>query len=171
MRKLPQTDTQQHAKARMSAPTLLLSTALALATLSWSSCCLADPNPMQKFVLGQRLVLKAGTQAQSADGQLHIGFDRVSADSRCPKGEQCIWAGEATAIFSLRQGLAAPQIVELKTTPGPQQSARVLGYQLRLLRLEPYPIAGKLVAPQDYSATLMLAAPTEADADAGLEAS
>lgn len=128
---------------------------------------MADPNLEQKFVAGQSFSLRAGAHAVSADGQLHIGFEGVTADSRCPKGAQCVWAGEATAGFSVRLGPAAPRFIELNTTAGPRQSARVLGHELRLLRLDPYPIAGKVFAPETYSATLTIAALTEPDADAG----
>ena len=47
-------------------------------------------------VLGQPFELKAGETATIAGDGVAIGFERVLSDSRCPRGTQCIRAGEAT---------------------------------------------------------------------------
>jgi hypothetical protein len=54
--------------------------------------------------LGESFQLNVGESVQIEAEALQIGFEDVSGDSRCPKGEQCIWEGDATVRVWL-QGL------------------------------------------------------------------
>lgn len=127
-----------------------------VASLAGMACSMASPGKTPDFEIGKALTLRAGESAQVLDGGLRLGFDGVSADSRCPKGEQCVWAGDATARVWLQQGGGAKEAGELHTSAGTTQAARLLGYEVRLLRLDPYPISGKPIANADYIATLQL---------------
>ena len=51
--------------------------------------------------LGQPFDLKPAEVA-TIDG-LQITFEGVSEDSRCPRGTQCAWAGDAAASFTLQK--------------------------------------------------------------------
>jgi hypothetical protein len=135
--------------------------ALAVSSLLLASACSgagvtaapsATPLPVQP---GQPFALKAGQVAAAADG-LRIGLDGVSADSRCPKGEQCVWAGDATVHVWWQQAGGARQSGELHTAPGRAASIAVAGRSLRLLRLEPWPVSGRPIAPVDHVAHLLL---------------
>lgn len=94
---------------------------------------------------------------------MRIGFDGVSADSRCPKGVRCVWAGDATVRVWVQRGAEPKLQRELHTTPGATQAVRLLGHELRLLQLDPYPLAGQPTAAAAYRATLTLK-PAPADA-------
>ncbi len=136
---------------------------LALASLVGAAGCMADPAAPAKIEIGASFSLRAGASAQTRDGLLQIGFERVSADSRCPKGEQCIWAGDATVRVWLKHAGGPIEIGELHAAEGEQQRLHSRGHELRLLRLAPYPIAGKTIASGDYEATLTLKPSAEAD--------
>ena len=104
--------------------------------------------------LGAAFRLGPGASARVAAEELQIGFDGVLNDSRCPKGEQCFREGEAILRVWLRKGEREKTFLELRTSPEEAQSAGAQGYVVRLLRLDPYPVSGRLPASKDYVATL-----------------
>ena len=139
---------------RYAATTLVLS-------LSWTACSVAGPSPATVIHVGQNFTLKAGAFAQTPDGGLRVGFVGVTADSRCPKGVQCVWAGDGVAQVWLQRGSGPKEARELHTATGLAKGANDTGTidgELRLVGLDPYPIAGKDTAPGEYVATLMLSA-------------
>jgi hypothetical protein len=106
--------------------------------------------------LGTPFSLRAGGSAQTRDAVLRVGFDAVIGDSRCPKGQQCVWAGDASVQVWVQQGSGPRETRVLHTAPGDGQAARVWGHELRLVRVEPMPAAGRTTASGDYTATLLL---------------
>jgi hypothetical protein len=104
---------------------------------------------------GATFNLRAGEFAQTADGAWRVGFEGVTADSRCPKGERCVWAGDATVRIWLQKGTGPKQTHELQAAAGAAQAVRVLDQELRLVRLDPYPVSGKAVERAAYIATLI----------------
>jgi len=125
-------------------------------TLTWAACSMAGPHPVVDIQHGRDFSLRAGESAQTRDGALRVGFDGVTADSRCPKGEQCIRAGDATVRVWIQQGSGAKETRELRTAPEAAQSLRVLDHFIRLMRLDPIAVSGKTIAKTDYVATLRL---------------
>ena len=134
------------------------------ASLLWTACSMAGPAGPVAIEPGTNVSLRPGQSAQAGDTGLRIGFEAVLADSRCPKGEQCIVAGDATVRVWLQRGAGPRETRDLHTTPGTAQAANVLGLELRLLRLEPYPVSGSAIAKADYVATLALGPSTAAAA-------
>lgn len=133
-----------------------LAAATATAALAWAACSMASPERPATLALGQSFSLKAGQWAQSADQALRVGFEGVTADSRCPKGEQCIRAGHATLRIWLQRGEGPKATRELQATAAAVNSVHALDHELRLLRLDPYPVSGRVPASGDYVATLIL---------------
>lgn len=125
-----------------------------LLALSGAPGCAAGPGQPLPLEPGRAVSLKVGDSARTADGALHIGFEAVGADSRCPRGEQCVWAGDATVRLWLQRPGGARQRFELHTAAGLGQAAPEPG--VRLLRLEPAPVSGRALAARDYTVTLML---------------
>lgn len=111
--------------------------------------------------------LRIGDAVQLSAGGPRIGFDGVSSDSRCPEGERCIRAGDATVRLWLQQGAAAPrQMHELRLGPGlPPARVPAGALDLHLLRLDPYPRAGRSIGIRDYVVTLGTLRRTNTDAD------
>jgi hypothetical protein len=136
-----------------------------LALFISTACALAGSTPPQAIKQGVNFSLKAGEVALVAGQSLRIGFEDVTADSRCPKGERCVWAGEATVRVWLQQGEGPKAMRELRTTSGTVQSVHIAGHELRLVRLDPYPVTGKAIARQDYVATLNFGRGVAVEAD------
>jgi hypothetical protein len=102
---------------------------------------------------GRNLIVTEGSDATLATGE-RLHFDRVVADSRCPQGVLCIWAGEAEASFSLQAngrvvtpftlgisgGLVAADTVQSMQAFRPVTVGR---YRMTLLQLDPYPKEGR----------------------------
>jgi hypothetical protein len=133
-----------------------LAAATATASLLWVACSLAGPGRPATLVVGQSFSLQAGQWAQTADRALGVGFEGVTADSRCPKGEQCIRAGHATLRVWLQRGGGPREARELQATAAAADSVHALDHELRLLRLDPHPVSGRVPAAGDYVATLIL---------------
>jgi hypothetical protein len=86
---------------------------------------------------------------------LKVRFESVIADSRCPKGEQCISAGNAEILIQLEaKGLEAKSF-RLNTSNEPRE-VDYGGYGVRLVTLDPVPIMNRTVDPAKYLATLLV---------------
>lgn len=113
---------------------------------------------------GASVDLKVGERVRVAGGTLEIGFEAVLDDSRCPKGQVCVWAGDATVRLALaRDGSTKTVDVALSG-----KTATSLGdgdLAVRLVRLSPVPLAAAKIAPGDYRATLELRRGTDLPAD------
>ena len=137
---------------RFAATTLALS-------LCWAACSVAAPDQPLLIEAGKSVSLRVGESAQTRDGEWRIGFEGVSADSRCPEGVQCVWAGDATVRVWLQRRAGPRELHELHTAARAASGASAPGSdgrRLRLMRLDPSPVASKPVAPGDYVVTLTL---------------
>lgn len=113
----------------------------------------AGPSEPKNAVFGESFSLGVGESARIEAGALQIGFEDVPADSRCPKGEQCIREGDATVRVWLQKASETKETHELHTSPKEQGALSYLSHQVRLLRLDPYPVTGRTIARGDYLAT------------------
>jgi hypothetical protein len=127
-----------------------------LALLAWVAGSAAIASEPKVVALGRKFSLRVGESAQVEGEGLEIGFESVVADSRCPKGEQCIREGEATIRVWLRKAPGARETQELHVS-SEDGSLSGQGYELRALRLDPYPISGKATEASAYSASLEVA--------------
>ena len=113
-------------------------------------------HPGEKLiVLDQEFKLKIGERAKSKPEGLEIEFDSVAEDSRCPKGVNCIWAGNAKILLKVKRDSGKPANVELNTNINPSTS-RYLDYDLRLKELKPYPEANATIKSSDYEVSLIV---------------
>ena len=118
------------------------------------ACSAVSPAPPVRAGPGQPFSLRVGESARTDDGALVIGFEGVTADSRCPKGERCVWAGDATVRVWLQQGGGPRLTHELHTASNTPHAENAPSHGLRLVRLDPVPITGRAIAQGDYVATL-----------------
>ena len=118
-----------------------------------SVASVADPSEPKGVALGESFQLKVGESARIEAESLLLGFEGVSGDSRCPKGEQCIWEGDATVRVWLRKATETKERRELHTAPNEEGEPSSVGYEVKLIRLDPYPISGKTIEQGDYQAT------------------
>jgi len=121
--------------------------------------CAADGSPAapESVKLSQTFTLKVG-RSTSVDGEgIQVGFEAVVSDSRCPKGAQCIVAGDATIRVWLARGSQPHQTRELKTAPPDKAQAVIDSYRLTLSALTPEPTVDGTPRLSDYVATLVVA--------------
>jgi hypothetical protein len=103
--------------------------------------------------LGQEFTLGPGQSVSLAEGALSVRFERVTEDSRCPQGVNCVWEGDAVvAIVASRAGASGQH--QLHTSGRFARQATEGPYRIELLKLEPVPAEGTQVPPSQYAATL-----------------
>jgi hypothetical protein len=118
--------------------------------------CAANPSDIKTARPGERFTLRVGESASVQGASMVIKFLEVMGDSRCPKGEQCVWEGDATVRISVSHGAGPSQTQDLHTSsrePGPQAGG---AYVIRLVGLDPQPVTGRAIVQADYEATLQV---------------
>jgi hypothetical protein len=92
---------------------------------------------------------------RSADnGEISITFEAVTEDSRCPRGVQCMWEGNASVRLTLESG-DETQVVILGSTVEPRK-ASFAGYAIGLRQVMPYPLPEWPVEPESYWARIAI---------------
>ncbi len=100
--------------------------------------------------------LGAGESVRVEAAGLEIAFTKVAADSRCPRGERCIWEGSATVHLDVTGADGRRELV-LHTSTGSGPVAAPYGaWWIRLVSLEPYPVSGGVIEARAYVATLQV---------------
>jgi len=107
---------------------------------------------------GEPFHLKVGDSAKIEGADLRIGFEDVPSDSRCPRNVQCVWAGEATVVLSVRSGSEEKTEVTLKVPPGGGATRTYRDLTIRIVGLEPQTESGKRMARDDYVVEIAVAA-------------
>ncbi|MGH7545671.1 MAG: hypothetical protein ACREKI_05755 [Gemmatimonadota bacterium] len=106
----------------------------------------------------EEFVLAPGETVVVARTGLHVTFEGVAEDGRCPIEWFCIWAGNA--IVRVRVAPASfptRRVVELNTGLDPR-AACVGRHELVLVSLEPQPSVTNPVPPDGYRATFRVSA-------------
>jgi hypothetical protein len=106
--------------------------------------------------LDQPFAIRVGEVATIAAEGLDVTFDAVLSDSRCPRGAQCIRAGEATVRITVRKPPAAADVLVLRT-PSSADAAEYGGYRIRLTNVTPQPELGRQTRSEEYVATIVVA--------------
>jgi hypothetical protein len=118
--------------------------ALAILVFPLVAC---SPDNEVSASFGKEFTLPVGSTAVFQTDDLRIKFGEVTADSRCPKGVQCVWAGEAKCALLIGRGtsLSAFELVDIGGQSGySTASFRNNDYNLTFsFKVEPYPEAGK----------------------------
>jgi hypothetical protein len=133
-----------------------LARALAL-TLLWSAGAYAEGSgETSQVALEKSFPLSVG-QSMVVDGAaLEIGFQAVTSDSRCPKGEVCIWEGDATVCIWVQPAAGTKEEFVLHTSSKGPTVTDFGNWSIRVLALDPYPITGRSILQADYVVTLQV---------------
>ena len=103
-----------------------------------------------EYELGQEFTLPVGGAAVIKVQNLRIEFLEVTADSRCPRNVECVWAGEASYILKISQGDAS-ELVAINEPAAEYPVTTVWhGYKI-LTSLEPYPQDPGDIEAGDYT--------------------
>ncbi len=107
-----------------------------------------------KASLGQEFTLAVGQTATISGEDLKLKFDSVTADSRCPKGVQCVWAGEAKVQLLITSNNSTSQVIYTLSAGSDAVSQDFFNQYKTIFKLDPYPEAGKQIAAGDYKLTM-----------------
>lgn len=129
------------------------------ALLIVSTICASDSKDVEAQ-LNQEFDLPFGHKAVVQSEELELVFSSVVEDSRCPKGEQCISAGNGEIELSVTEPGKSDVLIRLNTNEDPQEVSTG-NSNIKLLDLKPYPGKGKTGSPQDYVATLLVTSKEE----------
>ena len=109
-----------------------------------------------KTSFGQEFSLRIGQSAQIGENELEIKFEKVTEDSRCPKGATCIWAGQVSCevLITGKEYSSYLTLTELGLTDFPNQTI-YKNYRL-VYRVQPYPEVSKKISVEEYRLILII---------------
>lgn len=94
----------------------------------------ADASDQRAVADGETFTLATGERVALADRSI-LRYVRVTNDSRCKPGHQCVWAGDAEVVFEwTADAAAAPEAFSLHTGRG-DRSKDLGGRRLTLVSL------------------------------------
>ena len=100
--------------------------------------------------------LRAGESKPVEGASVSVTFASVDADSRCPKGETCVWEGSATVRLTVTGAAGRGDLVLHTSRRAGPAVASYEGWTIGLIALEPYPVSGQQIAQGDYVVTLQV---------------
>lgn len=90
-------------------------------------------------------------QQKTVAGKLSIKVVSIE-DSRCPRGTQCVWAGNAKVRIRVKNANGAAQVFDLNTNMQPE-NVRFAGYRISLTDVNPRPANNIRINRNAYTAT------------------
>lgn len=129
---------------------------LALGALVASLGCQKPAPPPVQFELGRLFPLLVGQTGESSQVQgFTIKFDKIAADSRCPKGVECITAGKADVVLTLTKSGESKTITLPFILPnGTENVTDFNGHTVRIMGVAPIKFKDKEIEPEEYSVVL-----------------
>lgn len=126
-----------------------------------SGCGKSSPNGQQNSAaieFGKPFALANGQSAQTPDKGLTIHFDKVSGDSRCPAGADCIWAGSAKVDFTLttKDTAATVTLYSLQESDARPRIITFDGYYVKLAEVKPEKPASDDIPQDKYVVSLVV---------------
>jgi hypothetical protein len=109
----------------------------------------------KEAALNEEFEIKVGKQVSIRDERLKVSFSYVAEDSRCPEGVQCIQAGNGKIVLSLSKAGKRSGKITLNTMRDPKHDA-YREYDVKLVKLNPYPKKDVHVRKKEYVATLVV---------------
>lgn len=119
-------------------------TCLALAALVFA--CKGE-GAVKTAQLGEAFRLKIAETGRLSTDELSVTFKAVTSDSRCPQGTQCVTAGSADVVLTVKVGEKSQDVTVQVGTD--QAKATVEPYAIRVLALDPYPVAEQTIKDAD----------------------
>lgn len=119
----------------------------------FAASCAASSDTMIEASMENDFQLQVDQSAVVAAEHLELGFQAVTSDSRCGKGEVCIWEGDATVRVWVRRDGGAKEEHELHTGSRQPGAVAYTRYSIHLVALFPMPVTGRSISPTEYVAT------------------
>jgi hypothetical protein len=127
---------------------------LLIAGLLFAVACAASDDDPVEVSLNEDFQLRIGQSAQVSDAEMKIGFQAVTSDSRCAKGETCITEGDAIVRIWLEDSGGTREERDLHTGSQMARATDFANFSIGLVALHPERISGRNVEPEQYLATL-----------------
>jgi hypothetical protein len=108
-----------------------------------------------EVIANREFSLRLGREAIIKNERIRIAFSSVEEDSRCPTGEDCIWAGNAKIAMKISAPNGDPIQVELNTDVEPRHVA-FSKYDIKIVGLTPHPKSNSNIDKKAYTARLVL---------------
>lgn len=102
----------------------------------------------------ETLRVQINTEKRSPRSKLTVRFVELVEDSRCPVDTNCVWAGNATIKIRVKKNGRSHELT--LETNGPQHTAKVAGYSIKLVGLTPEPRSNIRINRNGYVATLSI---------------
>lgn len=131
-----------------------LTCALFAAGMLLAAGCAMSDDRVISVSMNKDFRLRVGESALVSPDKLQIGILGVTKDSRCGKGEVCFQEGDAVVHIWLRIANMAKQEHELHTGSRKPGTVDYAGHRVVLVSLNPAPVSGRRIAPEEYIATL-----------------
>jgi hypothetical protein len=112
------------------------------------TCACKSGDTIKTMQLGEAISLKINESAELATNDLLVTFKAVTSDSRCPQGAQCVWAGEADVVLTVKMGENS-QDLTVKVGAGADNKVALAPYVIRILELAPYPVLNQPIQASD----------------------
>jgi hypothetical protein len=110
----------------------------------------ATPNT-QTVSLDTEFTLAPSGRARIEGGEVEVRFVGISEDSRCPRDVACVWAGQAKVRLDITSRRSEPVLRDVLE----QQSVIADQYEIKVVRVLPYPETSGAIPPDDYRVTLL----------------
>lgn len=108
---------------------------------------------------GSEMTLAVGESKRVDPGGLDVLFAAVTADSRCPRSVQCVWAGDGAVRLDVTLGgESATVVVHTSGRPDMPSEADAFGHRFKLVELAPYPDTPQSIEANAYRATVVVTA-------------
>lgn len=137
-------------------PALVVTTFLAAACVSPEPPGTGTGPRTESAALAETLTVRAGESRWVMSGKLHVTFEGVEQDSRCPSNVNCVHMGDATMRFRLRHPDGSERVL-LNLSEEPRV-ARLGGLTMEVLELSPYPVDGQPTPPDRYVSRIRISA-------------
>lgn len=107
-------------------------------------------------ILGEAFTISNNNSACNETNNFTITFNKVENDSRCPTNAICFWEGVATIKLTLKkENIEYPFTLHTQSLPQYNTDTVVAGYKIKLMELNPYPVALQQNA-KEYKAKLLI---------------
>lgn len=126
--------------------------------------CTASADNEVEALLDEDFQLRVGQSALIKSVEMEIGFEGITSDSRCGKGENCFTEGDAIVRIWMRQAGGSRDENVLHTESSLPSAVVFAGHTIRLVALDPPAIAGRDIEPTEYVATIRVVPGLSGDA-------
>jgi len=118
------------------------------------------PAGLTSIKLGQPFTLAPAQEALLPDADLHLRFEHVLEDSRCPRLVACVWSGQVRVEIMVWSGSDKPVLLEFSPETRPPVTTNIhflKGLTIQLMAVDPYPDSPDTpIPPENYRLTLVI---------------